>query len=89
MSKSSSSTGSIIVAFALGALAGAAVALLYAPMPGDETRRRLAETAREGRERAEAAAQRGGEIYRQQRQNLNEAIDRGVEAFHEARKDAL
>jgi gas vesicle protein len=89
MSRSSSSTGSIVVAFALGALAGAAVALLFAPMPGDETRRRVAETARQARERAEAAAKRGGEIYRTQRQNLNDAIDRGVEAFHDARKDAL
>jgi len=49
MANNGSSAGTVIVAFALGALAGAAVALLYAPASGEETRRRLAEKAREGR----------------------------------------
>ena len=48
--------GTVIVAFVLGAVTGAAVALLMAPATGEETRRALAEKAREGRQRASEAA---------------------------------
>jgi len=41
-------TATILLAFLVGAAAGAAVALLYAPAPGRETRERLGEKAREG-----------------------------------------
>ena len=51
--------GSILLAFILGAVSGAAVALLYAPQSGDETREFLGQKAREGRERATAAAAKG------------------------------
>ena len=88
MSKDGNAAGTVIMAFALGALAGAAVALLYAPAPGEETRRRVAEKAREGRERAESAARQGGEVLRRQRDTLSQAIDRGVEAFGQARKES-
>ena len=48
--------GTVILAFVLGTITGAAVALLMAPTSGEETRRLLAEKAREGRERANDAA---------------------------------
>lgn len=48
--KESSSTSNVMLAFALGAIAGAVVALLYAPAAGEETRRKLKKKAREGRE---------------------------------------
>ena len=67
MANNGSSAGSVLVAFALGAIAGAAVALLYAPASGDETRRRIAEKAREGREKAEALAREGREFFNRQR----------------------
>ena len=51
--------GSILLAFILGAVSGAAVALLYAPATGRETREYLGDKAREGRERAADAAARG------------------------------
>jgi gas vesicle protein len=89
MASNGSSAGTVIVAFALGALAGAAVALLYAPASGEETRRRLAEKAREGRERAESLAREGREFFKRQRDNIATAVDRGREAFNEARKETL
>jgi gas vesicle protein len=89
MSSNGNSAGTVIVAFALGALAGAAVALLYAPASGEETRRRLAEKAREGRERAEGLARDGREFFQRQRDNIATAVDRGREAFNEARKETL
>jgi len=89
MASNGTSAGTVIVAFALGALAGAAVALLYAPASGEETRRRLAEKAREGRERAEGLARDGREFFQRQRDNIATAVDRGREAFNEARKETL
>ena len=84
--------GSVLLAFLLGAVSGAAVALLYAPATGRETREYLGERAREGRERAAEAAQkgrdvvdRGREAINQGRETLSTAIDRGREAYQQAR----
>jgi gas vesicle protein len=77
--------GSILLAFLLGAVSGAAVALLYAPGTGRETRDFLGEKAKEGRARAAEAAARGREIITQGRETLNTAIERGREAYQQAR----
>jgi gas vesicle protein len=74
-----------MVAFMLGAIAGAAVALLVAPASGEETRRKLSEKAREGREKASEAARHGREFLRNQRDGLSTAFERGKEAFEQAR----
>jgi gas vesicle protein len=63
MSTNGNSTGSVLVAFAVGALAGAAVALLFAPASGEETRRKLGERAREGRDTLRSAAERAREAF--------------------------
>ena len=80
-----SGAGSILLAFILGAVSGAAVALLYAPASGRETREYLGEKARESKERANEAAERGKEIIKQGRETLTTAIDRGREAYQQAR----
>jgi gas vesicle protein len=56
-------SGALIVAFVAGAVAGAAVALLFAPASGDETREYLGQRAREGRSRARTAFERAREQY--------------------------
>jgi gas vesicle protein len=89
MSQDGSSGGSVLVAFALGAIAGAVVALLYAPATGEETRRRLAERARDGRERAESAVRESREFLNRQRENVAAAVERGRETFEQARKETL
>src|SRR6185436_5649295 len=89
MAREDSGAGTVVVAFVLGAITGAAVALLVAPASGEETRRMLAEKAREGREKAgEAArdaAQKGREIWERQRDTLATAFERGKEAYEQAR----
>src|SRR3954469_1092516 len=83
-----SGSGTVIVAFVLGALTGAAVALLVAPAPGDEVRRLLAEKARDGREKANEAARQGREFINRQRETLSTAVERGREAYEQARSGA-
>ena len=89
-----SGAGSILLAFILGAVSGAAVALLYAPATGRETREYLGERARESRARAAEAAERGRQVVEKGRQVVNEgrevianAIERGREAYQQARSE--
>jgi gas vesicle protein len=78
--------GKVLTAFLLGALAGAAAALLFAPATGQQTREFLGEKAREGRSKAEEAARQTREALARQRETLTAAIDRGREAYREARE---
>jgi len=78
-------SGTLMVAFVIGALTGAAVALLFAPATGEDTREFLGQKAREGRDKAREAVDQGREYYRSQRDNLVTAVERGREAFQQAR----
>ena len=86
MSDDNGSGGKVVTAFVIGALAGAAVALLFAPATGKETREFLGEKAREGREKATEAARQTREALARQRETISSAIDRGREAYREARE---
>jgi gas vesicle protein len=79
--------GTVLLAFLVGAVAGATLALLYAPATGKETREFLGDKAREGREKASEVAARGKEAFKQGRDTLNDAIERGREAFQQARRE--
>lgn len=80
-----SNAGTVLAAFIIGALAGAAAALLWAPASGEETRRILGERAREGRQRANEAARQGREFLNRQRDHVSQAVERGREAYEQAR----
>jgi len=71
--------GGVLVAFTLGALVGAVVALLFAPAKGEDTREMLGEKAREG-------AQKTREFLKHQRETLASAVERGREAYQAARE---
>ena len=80
--------GAVLTGFVLGALAGAAVALLTTPCSGDEMRRRLAERAQDARARAAESARQGREFLNRQRETVATAIDKGLEAYGQARSGA-
>jgi gas vesicle protein len=85
MSENEGNAGTILTAFLLGAVAGAALALLFAPASGEQTRGFLSEKAREGREKASEAARQTREALQRQRETLGQAIERGREAYRDAR----
>jgi len=96
MSNDTQQSGMVLLAFMVGALSGAAAALLFAPASGEETREYLGQRAREGRARAREAVDQGRarareavdqgrEIYEHQRETVTSAVDRGREAFKQAR----
>lgn len=85
----SGAAGTIITAFVLGAVTGAAVALLVAPATGDDMRRILGDRAREGAEKASDAARQAREFAEHQRGTLATAIEKGREAYQQARSGGV
>jgi gas vesicle protein len=85
MARDDNGAGTVIVAFVLGAITGAALALLMAPATGEEMRRMLGDKAREGRDRANEAARQGREMWNRQRDTITTAFERGREAYEQAR----
>jgi gas vesicle protein len=77
--------GSLMLAFVAGAVTGAALALLFAPASGEDTRQYLEQAARDGRERAAEAAKQGRDLLARQRENLSSAFERGREAYQTTR----
>jgi gas vesicle protein len=78
-------SGAVFFAFLAGVVTGAAVALLYAPVTGRETRELLGEKSREAGERAAALAEKGRQVITDSRETLSTAIERGREAYEQAR----
>ena len=88
MARGDDAAGTVLLAFALGAITGAAVALLMAPTSGEEARRVLADKAREGRERASGAARQGLDMVNRGKETLTSAVERGRDAYEQARGGA-
>ena len=78
--------GGKLIWFVAGAAIGAAVALLYAPQSGQDTRRYLGEKAKEGKdaisESGREMMERGRELYDRGRRMADEA----AEMFERGRK---
>ncbi|HET8647702.1 MAG TPA: YtxH domain-containing protein [Vicinamibacteria bacterium] len=88
MSDDRGSGGSSFLAFLLGGLTGAAVALLYAPRTGRETREMLNEKLREGGERSKDLREQAREKSRAFMEEAGDYMDRGREVV-EDRKGRL
>ena len=81
--------------FGIGAVLGAAAAILLAPKSGPDTRKLLRSKAEEGtdylasraadaRDTASQAISRGKKVIKQNADNLSAAVDAGVQTYREA-----
>lgn len=88
--------GSILLAFAAGAVIGAGIALLYAPQSGKETRELLARKAEDLKDatidaygktvdKSSEMIDKGKEFVRQKKSQITAAYEAGKEAFQEGK----
>jgi len=91
------SASSMLLAFLLGGVVGAGVALLVAPKTGQETRRTikdLAEDVKEkaesyieqAREKAESAVEKGKDFLEKEKSIITSAVEAGKEAYEKEKK---
>ncbi len=86
MAENEGNGGAVLLAFLAGAVAGAAVALWFAPAAGPQTREYLGQKAKEGRDKAAEAARGAREAIQRQRDTIASAIERGRDAYRDARE---
>jgi gas vesicle protein len=79
--RGSSSIGSTLMGFALGAAVGAGLALLLAPDSGTKTRERLTSTARRWRNRAEHTIDQARDTVVELGTDAKAALKAGQDAF--------
>ncbi|MGA2467574.1 MAG: YtxH domain-containing protein [Thermodesulfobacteriota bacterium] len=90
--ESGCSTGSIILAFFIGGLVGAGVALLLATQSGKETRQKIKDLADDAKEKATKYAEevkskvtstvgKGKELVEEKKSLITTAVEAGKEAY--------
>ena len=91
------SSGSVLLAFVLGGIVGAGIALLVAPQAGIETRRKIKELADEATEKATEFAEstkakvastidKAKDMYEEQKSAVAAAVDAGKQAYQKEAK---
>lgn len=78
---------SLLAAFAVGALVGAGLALLYAPRSGSETREMVSKKAGELKGMANSALEHGKSMVGDLKGRASEALERGKDAARQAAND--
>ena len=81
----SSRIGGYLAAFAIGALIGTGVALLYAPQSGKETRELLAKKGRELKGKASDALDDAKDFVQGKKAEIVAAVEAGKDAMREER----
>src|SRR4030042_395498 len=90
--ESDRSTGSIILAFLIGGLVGAGVALLLAPQPGKETKQKIKELTEEAKEKltqyaeevkskVTSTVEKGKGLVEEKKSLITTAVEAGKEAY--------
>ena len=83
--ENSNQVGGIVAAFAVGALVGAGIAVLYAPQSGRETRELLARKTRELKEKAGDTLDEAKEMFRGKKAEIVSAVEAGKQAIRDER----
>ena len=93
----SSSTSGVLLSFVVGGIAGAALAILFAPRAGRETREMIAEQVKEGLAkgrdlknevvtRSQNLRDDAVDFLEERKERLGSAIEAGHQAYREARE---
>lgn len=91
-----SSTSGVLLSFVVGGLAGAALAILFAPRSGRETREILADRVKDGvakgrdlkndvLSRSQHLKEEAVDFLEERKERLGAAIDAGQQAFRDSR----
>ena len=83
MSNENSKLGTILTAFVVGAIAGAGIALLYAPQSGQETRELLARRTREMKDKVGDTLEDAKEMLVEKKAMIAAAFEAGKQAMNE------
>lgn len=76
-----------LAAFLTGAIVGGAIALLYSPRSGKETREMLTDRAQDIKNRADAAIDQARTAIHDTKDQVVAAVDAGIHAIHAERKE--
>jgi gas vesicle protein len=85
---SSSSTGTLLLAFAGGALLGAGLALLFAPQAGRKTRRLMNELAEDAEDRAREMAEEAAQAVKDVRQKGGQWVEQAKDYVDDKKAQA-
>ena len=77
--------GGYVTAFAVGALIGAGLALLYAPRSGKETRELIAQRTRDLKDKAAETLDEAKEMIREKKAEIVAAVEAGKQAVRDER----
>jgi len=78
--------GSPVMMFIAGAVVGAGIALLLAPASGEDTRRRLGETARKFKDETKNRVAQARDTLTELKEDAKSAIETGRETFTQGRR---
>ena len=87
MSENNSSLRGYLTAATIGAAVGAAIALLYAPCSGQETRKKLVRRAKKFKGQAETVLEDAKEMILQKKEDIEDAVKAGKKVIRDARRD--
>ena len=85
MSEENTSQRSSFTIFAIGALVGAGIALLYAPQSGKDTRKLLAKKAKQLKDKTNDVVESAQEFIHDRKADLAAVIDSGKEAINDTK----
>ena len=82
----SGGTAGVVLSFMVGALSGAALAILFAPRSGRETREMLGEKLRETQERGRNVGEQALQMGREAAEDAGRYLDRQIDALERRRE---